>query len=481
MSNLPICFESLDSKNGKNIEEWLSYSSCSSFVISAKLYGIGGIYNQSRNKLYFTKTNHNISTLIRYLNLDIAKSCVSQLLDEIDKSRTKLSTDKIYVRGEFVMNTRTFTSKYKNLAPNIHSLIINQFTSTINRNIMKDILFIPVEIIIDDSDFQFTPAEQLKYSILPWIKMNITQLNYNSLTVLLEKWIQNSQFMIDGLVITKNINYSHYTIGNPKHSIIFRKDCNIITPLTVTSIDWSLSQWGLLKPLVNIQPMEYLGTVIDKCNGWNAKFISDHKIGPGAKVFCKKKSNNSIPYIDSVIKPCHNYKFPSTTWIGVDIQTEGNQNDNVEIKILLNIFSKLDVKYLNFRNIQKLYHGGFNSFFKIIDCTFFDLEPLFQIEESNRIIQEMTNLKKRSILIPTIVDASGVLGHGLGIKRIRILFASLPTLRMNNWKTKPSLNEVSQIHGFSKKTSEKIIQQYPTMINFLDKCLDHNLQLYSVV
>ena len=89
----------------------------------------------------------------------------------------------------------------------------------------------------------------------------------------------------------------------------------------------------------------------------------------------------------------------------------------------------------------------------------------------------MTDLKSRSVKVSTVVGAAGVLGFGLGAKRVESLFAGLPTLRSGDWETVPAAEEVCQVDGFAEKMAERVVQCFPMMTSFIRLCAESGLQL----
>lgn len=482
---LPLWMGSLDKKRDeKALAAWLDKTCTDRFVISAKLDGISALYDPEHNKLYTRgngQTGCDISRFIKYLDLKTAKASANETLNLMIDADTPL---RAFVRGELIMANEVFERKYKIEFKNPRNLVSGQFgKKTINPNIVADILFVPYEVIISGMPSQCPASEQLQsFPMLPWIEMQRSEMSVESLTKLLDEWTKDCVFAMDGLVVTEDRMYTRNTSGNPKYSIAFKKETGTETAMTVvTEVTWDVSRWGLLKPIVHIEPVELSGVTIQKCSGHNAKYISDNKIGPGAQIVCVR-SGDVIPYIVSVVKPSDSVTLPSSTWSGVDLQAEGGEADDmVAIKTLTNVFSKLEVKHVSTKTIEKMYtECGLNTFPKMLNCTKDDLNPIFKDKSADRIVSGMTDLKSRSVKVSVVVGAAGVLGFGLGAKRVENLFACLPTLRSGDWETVPTVEDVCRVDGFAKKMADRVIQCFPTMASFLRLCVDNGLQLEGV-
>lgn len=493
---LPLWMGSLDKKRDeKALDAWLDKACTDKFVISAKLDGISALYDPEHGKLYTRgngQTGCDISRFIKHLDLKRAKASAKKTLDlmmDPEDSPAQDSPLGAFVRGELIMANDVFDRKYKTQFKNPRNLVSGQFgKKTINKDIMADIFFIPYEVIISGMTSQCPASEQLSsFAIenrqrLPWIEMNRSEMSVESLTKLLDEWSKECVFAMDGLVVTEDRMYTRNTSGNPKYSIAFKKETGTETAVTtVTEVTWDVSRWGFLKPVVHIEPVQLSGVTIQKCSGHNAKYISDNKIGPGAQIVCVR-SGDVIPYIVSVVKPSDSVTLPSSTWTGVDLRAENDEADDaIEIKTLTNIFSKLEIKHVSTKTIEKMYtECGLNTFPKMLNCTKDDLSPTFKDKSAGRIVAGMTDLKSRSVKVSVVVGAAGVLGFGLGAKRVENLFACLPTLRAGDWDTVPAVEEVCRVDGFAKKIAERVTQRFPMMTSFIRLCVNSGLQLEGI-
>ena len=486
---LPLWMGSLDKKrDDKSLTTWLYKTSTDRFVISAKLDGISALYDPENNKLYTRgngKIGCDISRFIKHLDLGKIKKDASEvlktLLDAIPEGPWIDSPLKVYVRGELIMANDVFDLKYRDLFKNPRNLVSGQFCKkVIDKNIIADISFVPYEITVSGAPIQCPISEQLQSSMLPWMETNRSELSVDFLTDVLDKWTKDCMFAMDGLVVTEDRMYTRDVSGNPKYAIAFKKETGTETAISnVISITWDVSRWGLLKPVVNIEPVQLSGVTIQKCSGHNAKYISDNKIGPGAQIVCVR-SGDVIPYIVSVVKPCESVVLPSSTWKGVDLCAEGAE-DTIEIKTLTNIFSKLDVKHVSIKTVEKMYNKcGLDTFSKIINCTKEELQPVFKDKSVDRIVSGMNELRSNPINVSVVVGAAGVLGFGLGTKRTQNLFTCLPTLREGDWETVPTVDDVCRVEGFAKKMAEKVVQCFPIMTAFLKLCMDNGLKFETV-
>lgn len=109
---------------------------------------------------------------------------------------------------------------------------------------------------------------------------------------------------------------------------------------TVEEVEWSLTKTRYLMPRVKITPVELEDTIVQYCTGYNAQYIRDNKIGPGAIVEVEKRGD-IIPNINKVIEPGQ-CVIPSScpdcghdlVWNGVHLQCVNDDCKNASLQDL---------------------------------------------------------------------------------------------------------------------------------------------------
>jgi len=433
------------------------------FVVSSKLDGISALCDPLERKLYTRgngRVGMDITRFINFINID-------PIILNMD----------VYVRGELIMPKKTFESKYKTMFKNPRNLVAGQFSrKQMNKSILKDIYFVPYETIDSDPDrYQLAPSRQFEFlesDGLFWNTLSKSEITIESLTCILEDWEKENRYAIDGLVLTADGSYLRFDGENPKNSIAFKRETDVEQrETTVTEVEWNVSKWGVLVPTVLVKPVEISGVTISKLTGHNAKYIVDNKIGPGAKIMCVR-SGDVIPYILSVVEESpYEIELPSSTWSGVNLMAE-DENDTVEIKTLTNLFVGLGVKDVSLKTFEKMYEDcHLTTFPEMLNCAKRDLAGFFGDKTSEKILDRMSEVKSKPIEVSKIVGYSGVLGYGMGVRKVEKLLDDLGDIS----KT-PSMNRVMQVEGFSDKTAEKVVENYPMMLKFLDLCVANGLQ-----
>jgi DNA ligase (NAD+) len=98
------------------------------------------------------------------------------------------------------------------------------------------------------------------------------------------------EFPADGLVITNELN---------RFEEIAYKFVAETAETTVTKIEWETSRLGNVIPVIYFNPVKLSGATLQKCSGFNAKWVCDNRIGPGVKIIVHR-AGEVIPAIKSV-------------------------------------------------------------------------------------------------------------------------------------------------------------------------------------
>lgn len=460
---LPLWMGSLNKTRGeKPLRNWLSKSNCEEYVVSGKLDGISALLDVKDKKLYTRgngKVGSDISRFLKYMDVDLSTFTTR------------------FVRGELIMKKKVFEMKYKVDFKNARNLVAGQFAkNVIDENVLKDVDFVPYELIRVEKNCQMIPSVQLESSksSIPWKILARPYVSVDVLTNILNDWVSEGIYNMDGLVLIENRAYERNVSGNPTYSIAFKRENDLeAIETTVTKVKWNLSKWGVYIPVIYVDPINISGVTISKVSGHNAKYIIANDIGPGSRVVCVR-SGDVIPYIVSVLKPSkESIVLPEDViWDGVNLKTTRLFATDIDVKILTNLFIGLGVKNLNLKTFEKMYEEcKLTTFFSILNCRDEDLDPCFLLKTRTKIVSEMNKVKKRTIHIHELVGYSGVLGYGFGLRRSKLLFDSL------RWDVVPSVRKVMSIEGFGDTLSEQIVKYYPFMITFVKKCMDIGMNI----
>lgn len=450
----------------KEIATWMSTNPSNEYIIESKLDGVSCllIVENRKVKLY-TRGDGIVGADISYL---------APYFSTIPKN---IKHD-IAVRGELIMKESTFKKKYSNDYANPRNMVAGRLGGKTVREGLKDIEFIAYEIVgdgeMDKPSDQLETLYDLGFTVVK--HETIDKITVIGLTETLVRFKEESPYEIDGIIVQTNIPYERNTSGNPDYAFAFKiRLGSNLAEATVKEVEWNVSKWGVLKPRIRIDPISLNGVTITYATGFNAKYINDHNIGPGAIIHITR-SGDVIPFIVDVLVEADEPQMPEDIeyqWnsTGVDIFTE-EQEELMCVKLAASFFAKLGIKHVSQATVLKMYNHGLESILQMISATQEDLEQVegFGKRSAERIYENIHN-GLQDVSIPLVLGASGVFGYGMGRKRIEALFESIPDL-LDTYQTMTDqeLKEnVMKVEGFSDKSADKILENIEWADQFIQE------------
>lgn len=115
-----------------------------------------------------------------------------------------------------------------------------------------------------------------------------------------DKWY--GVYPADGIVLTHHcMNYSKCVEGNvvsyTAQAFKFAAEQKLSK---VVSVEWAMTKTRYAMPKIRVEPISLSGTTVQYCTGYNAKYILDNKIGPGAILKIQKRGE-IIPNVDEIV------------------------------------------------------------------------------------------------------------------------------------------------------------------------------------
>ena len=284
-----------------------------------------------------------------------------------------------------------------------------------------------------------------------------------------------SNYEIDGIILMDDHVYPKPKSGNPKYALAFKMvldDQKAET--TVVDVTWDISKHGFLKPVVIVSPVMIAGTTIRRATGYNAKWIVENNIGPGAQVILIK-SGDIIPKIIKVTTPAKKPMMPpgqGERWewgAGVDIKVIGKSTE-VDKKKILSFMNKLEVEGFKRGTINKVYDAGYDTLPKILAMEVSDYLTIEGIKEKSA-VKLHSNLQEAygKASLPLLLAATNALGEGVGSKRILPLLDAIPNLceKSCRFGDKKIRTLIGGLDGFSEKMADKIISNRKACVTLL--------------
>ena len=463
---LPLWMGSMDKKKEQDeISKWTKKYT-SPYVVMPKLDGVSCMFSYNHGKInLYTRGDGSVGTDI---------SPLQNYIRGIPKLEAAMSSlpSTFYIRGELMIRSDRFEKhheQFKN-ARQLVSGIVN--SKTIKKEVAKDIEFIPYEVILPHESLTIT--EQLTFlrthgfMCLPHLitKKSDVSLTVEQLTKWVIEWKRDYPYYIDGIIIHSTEPYERNDSGNPSYAFAFkvRLDKDVVEA-NVVGVVWNVSKRGLLKPTVELVPVDLSGVTITFASGFNARFIMDNSIGKGAIVQLVR-SGDVIPHIVSVVKKGkvnlpeveHEWNETKVEFIVTDME-----NAEMAISMLTNFFKKINVKSLSTKGIEKMYENGLTSIVEILEA---DAET-YGIGENNSVkIHDAIHTAVKNASISELISGSGILGSGMGERKIDALVAAIPAIFDEDYEV--DYSEIVDIDGFSDKSATVVMEHIEEAKEFLE-------------
>ncbi len=428
------------------------------YLLSCKLDGVSGLYTTdgSKPKLYTRgdgQYGQDVSHLLSVLKLPLVKGIV--------------------VRGEFIIPKEIFTTKYASAFANPRNLVSGIVNSKTVDAKAADVHFVAYECIVPElkPSEQFAKLEQLGFEVAD--HRAVPKVTNELLSEYLVDKRTNYTYEIDGIIVADDHIHPR-TSGNPEHAFAFKMVLSDQkAEAKVVDVLWEPSKDGLLKPRVRIEPISLGGVIITYATGYNAKFIEDNKIGVGA-IIELIRSGDVIPKIMSVIVPASSPKMPAEPYIWnatrVDavIDDVGN-NSVVQEKNIVAFFTELEVDGLKAGNIKKIMDAGFDTVPKILGMSKVDFEKCGFKSTAEKYAANIKQKVAEANLVQ-LMSASGLMGRGIGTKKIGPILDSFPNILTNGESVDTKIAKVKTIKGIELKTATTFVENIPKFVSFLSEC-----------
>jgi NAD-dependent DNA ligase len=420
----------------------------------------------------------DITSLIKYLNLpDMEK-----VLVYCKKNKINGEINTIAFRGELIIKESIFQEqlekgehKLKNVRNSVAGLVNSK---KLNPNIARVTELVLYEVVDPcfPIDKQIDIIKNIGFNCVTNKTFN-KKISFEVLSSYLKDRRNKSDYLIDGIIVTSSSNNERNTDGNPEYAFAFKDIMEDQKGTTkVISVEWNVSKDGYIKPTVLLEPITIGGVEIQRTTGFNAKFINDNKIGPGA-VIELIRSGDVIPYIQKVTKPTKAEMPPQSMgkwhWneTNVDIIVDDLELNDVLVKNIHYFFSSLDTKGLGEKNVEKMVTAGLDSIKKILQAdyqTFLMVEGIAEKSAKN-LVQSIKNAMT-NIPLSRLMAASNKLGHGMGEERMKQVLFIYPNIMTDykKWKKNEFIDMIKEINGWEEKTATQFVSNFNEYIKFYE-------------
>src|SRR5271157_968502 len=299
-------------------------------------------------------------------------------------------------------------------------------------------------------------------------------------------------YEIDGIVIDvahrdirAKMNPSKNTL-NPEYARKFKiADASNLAVAKVIEVQWNISKNGYLKPRVKIEPTELVGVTVQHATGFNAKFISENNIGPGAMIRITR-SGDVIPFIVGVVSPAVTPK-PYSIWFVDQLDNIGdwkwspnhvdailenaNDNETVQLEQMIDFAGKMGFEHIGEGNIKAIFDAGYKTIDEFVTMSANDIGQAIGSQIVGKKIREsMSQILTggEGIEWYKVAGAHSVFGRGVGVRKMKKLYEAFK----GDMTKLSNATLIATVEGFDVKTATKIAAGYKPFIQFLNAVND---------
>jgi len=304
---------------------------------------------------------------------------------------------------------------------------------------------------------------------------NINSIEAKLIKLLSERKAQ-SEFLIDGLVITDNSAIHEHSDTTPKYAIAFKMNMEEnMKDAIVEEIEWSPTMYGYLQPVVRIKPIILDGNVtITYVSAHNARYVYDNNIGKGS-IIKIIRSGDVIPYIVSIVKhndtpdmPTIKYKWNETKIEIIVKNPTADILDKIQIKQNIHFFKTIKVKYLSDGIITKLHNAGYKTIIDILKASHTKDTELYDInglgEKIILKIYEQIDKAFKKIKLAEFMAGSLQFGRGFGVRKLNAIIKKHPDILTIKQDIKQLILDID---GFSDTLADKFCANLDNFKKFM--------------
>lgn len=470
---LPYPMRSLDKlKPGDDIARWLK--GCSSIAVTPKFDGVSLLvtYRNGAVAAYTRgdgETGGNVTHLLPFLKLPALPQSLA-------------------VRGEVIMSLKAFHARWSTQFANPRNLVAGLVNSLDVKPGMADLHFIAYELVDAESGLPHaaiaSPSEglaelsKLGFRTAPVQVVDADLLDDERLAQMLRLRKDSSMYELDGLVLAYEQRNDREAAGNPSYMRAFKVNSEGVA-VRVVDVQWNVSKDGLLKPRVQIEPVNLGGVTVTWCTGFNAAYIRDQRIGPGA-VLRIVRSGEVIPHIQEVLVPADQPALPDTheaVWEGVDLLVvDAHELDAVIQRRQLHFATTLGMTGWGDAITGKMVEAGYRDVRDVVTISAQELAALPGMgaqSAANLVQARQTALQ--DVRLASLMDASGVFGRLLGTSRCESILQRFPDLEAAFGDSSDDLirQQLCTVDGIADATAMQFAHRLSSWLSFFASIQQH--------
>ena len=473
-TKLPFGMYSLDKvKPGEpELSKWIAKHK-GPYVISDKLDGASCmlVYERTKNgyivKMFRRGTGEVGADISHFIPYFVPPELRKAPPEELRANKS------IAIRGEVIIsktNFAAFSEEFKDARGMVSGVINRRMMD--GRTVAKTD-FVAYEVVYP----RLTKTSQMKVLTeagFPVVNFTVAKnLTESDLITFYATRRRVSSYQIDGLVVEDDGPHKLPSGGNPLTAVAFKMQLDQAVKVKVIEVFWDTSKDGRLVPRVQYNPAVVNGVTLQFATGYNAKFIVENGIGPGAEIKVIR-SGDVIPRIASITRPVEPsmpsvpFKWNATK---VDIYiADIEEDDDVKIRRLVKFFSDMDIENIGRGTVARLYECGLTSLSDYLTATrntFMSL-PGVQATMADKLYTNIqTHIKK--VPVVKVMAASNIFGQGVGQRVLGPVVEKVSDLLRNpdRYDDRALYAALKGLEGIQQKTADKIVDGFPRFLRFL--------------
>jgi len=263
------------------------------------------------NIIYRGRTLVNVLTRgeggVKSTGKDITKRFIPHLPHNIGLVDLEVSEDDIIeIRAEVVIETDLFDKKYKGTrAEGKYVNARNYVAGVLGKDEydevkVSELHIIPLHFLLNGVHVH---KSHFRHNVFfeDW-DTEMTFENYIDIIKQHEELRKTIKYQLDGVVISFPVSVRE-ELGENDHDPEWALAVKFVPVETITSvvgIDWNISKRGEIIPTLLLKPVFLDGSTVQRASGYNASYVVNNKLGPGAQVSIAK-AGDIIPEVQKVI------------------------------------------------------------------------------------------------------------------------------------------------------------------------------------
>lgn len=319
-----------------------------------------------------------------------------------------------------------------------------------------------------DKEDQLIELEDMGFQVPWYTTMTVGEMTEESLATIIDMLRSDAyEYEIDGVVVEVNCAKLRAKLNptalNPGYAMKYKTTgSDNYVETEVVEVEWNPSKHGYGKPRVIVKAAKLPGITWTYATGYNAKWIVDNGIGPGA-IVGGSRMGDVVPNITRVIKsvlpqmPEGTYEWNETK---VDIIMTGDDVLSVVLmRQLTETARSLDIDGLRDGTAQKIVDTGeyetFNEMFSAIASWprnwWVDL-----IGANGGKIFDDFHAKMAGIPLSVWLGSVPHFGRGVGKRKMKKLCEGLGITTLDQFNT-ITHKQIAGVDGFADKTAYKVM------------------------